>query len=93
MEHSHLCTCLPDTFNLRGMSNRYASLALELTTPVDDERPVFVSGNFCEWYPDIEHFRMQKIEAGKYHFQFPPDFRFDQPLEYKYTRGGWDQVD
>jgi predicted alpha/beta superfamily hydrolase len=75
------------------MSNRYASLSLELTTLVDDERPVYVSGNFCEWYPDIERYRMQKIAAGKYHFQFPPDFRFDSPLEYKYTRGGWDQVE
>jgi len=75
------------------MSNRYASLALELTTPVDDERPVYISGNFCEWFPDIERFRMQKIETGKYRFQFPSDFLFEQPLEYKYTRGGWDQVE
>ena len=75
------------------MSNRNASLALELTTTVDDERPVFVSGNFCEWYPDVERYRMQKIGAGRYHFQFPPDCHFEQPLEYKYTRGGWDQVE
>ncbi|AEI47707.1 alpha/beta hydrolase [Runella slithyformis] len=75
------------------MSNSYASLALELTTPVDDERPVYIAGNFCEWFPDIERFKMQKVEPGKYRFQFPPDFLFDQPLEYKYTRGGWDQVE
>ena len=81
------------TYETRVMSNRYASLALELTTALDDERPVFVAGNFCEWFPDIPRYQMQKIEPGKYHFQFPPDFQFDQSLEYKYTRGGWDQVE
>ncbi len=57
------------------MSNRYASLSLELTTAVDDERPVFVSGNFCEWYPDIAHFRMQKIGSeANITFSFLPIF-------------------
>ncbi|MFN4146240.1 MAG: alpha/beta hydrolase [Runella sp.] len=75
------------------MSNRYASLTLELTTPIDDDRPVFVAGNFCEWFPDIKEFQMEKLASGQYRFQFPSDFNFSQPIEYKYTRGGWDQVE
>ncbi|MEZ4901020.1 MAG: alpha/beta hydrolase-fold protein [Spirosomataceae bacterium] len=75
------------------MSNHYASLSLELITAIDDERPVFVAGNFCEWFPDVDRFQMKQLEKGKYHFQFPPDFSFTGPIEYKYTRGGWDQVE
>jgi predicted alpha/beta superfamily hydrolase len=88
-----VCVDVTLTYEGKVMSNSYASLALELTTAVDDERPVYIAGNFCEWFPDIERFRMQKVEPGKYRFQFPPDFLFDKPLEYKYTRGGWDQVE
>ncbi|MCU0341825.1 MAG: alpha/beta hydrolase-fold protein [Spirosomaceae bacterium] len=75
------------------MSNRSTTLSLELTTAADDERPVFVSGNFCDWYPDVPKFEMKKVATGKYSFQFPPDFQFDESVEYKYTRGGWDQVE
>lgn len=75
------------------MSNRNIILALELTTPIDDDRPVFVAGNFCSWYPNVAQFQMKKVDAGKYHFEFPHDFKFDEPIEYKYTRGGWDQVE
>ena len=64
------------------MSNRNIILALELTTPIDDDRPVFVAGNFCSWYPNVAQFQMKKVDAGKYHFEFPHDFKFDEPIEY-----------
>jgi predicted alpha/beta superfamily hydrolase len=69
------------------------TLNLELSTLVDDERPVFISGNFCEWTPNISTFEMQKIGTGKYAYTFPDDFTFPEKLEYKYTRGGWNQVE
>ena len=69
------------------------TLFLELTTTADDDRPVFVAGNFCDWSPDLPQFEMTRVAQGKYRFQFPDWFRFEQTLEYKYTRGGWDQVE
>ena len=42
------------------MSNRNL-LSLELTTPIDDERPVFIAGNFSEWNPDVADFEMQRV--------------------------------
>jgi predicted alpha/beta superfamily hydrolase len=74
------------------MSTRNA-LSLELTTPIDDGRPVFISGNFCEWYPDIVDYQMKRVELGKYIFDFPIDFALPEKLEYKYTRGGWNHVE
>ena len=68
-------------------------LRLELTTPVLDDRPVFVSGNFCEWLPDLAPFQMQSVGPGQYVYDFPPDLQLPNKLEYKYTRGGWDHVE
>ncbi len=74
------------------MSNR-TLLSLELATPVDDERPVYLSGNFCDWYPDLTEFEMEKVSKGKYKFSFPPEKNLPDTIEYKYTRGGWDFVE
>ena len=38
----------------------------ELSTPVEDERPVFLSGNFNQWLPDKEELKLNKVEEGKY---------------------------
>ncbi|MGA0559253.1 alpha/beta hydrolase [Larkinella sp. VNQ87] len=70
-----------------------ASLRLLLTTPSDDDRPVFVSSPFCQWYPDVEAFRMQKTGPGQYTLALPVDGASPSTLEYKYTRGGWDSVE
>ena len=68
-------------------------LRLELSTPVIDDRPVFVSGNFCDWLPDLPHFQMQPTGPGSFAIDFPPDAPLPDMLEYKYTRGGWDHVE
>ncbi|TLV00971.1 alpha/beta hydrolase [Dyadobacter luticola] len=69
------------------------TLTIELSTPAFDKRPVYITGNFCKWLPDLEEYRMTMIEPGKYQFQFPENMELPEPLEYKYTRGGWDQVE
>jgi predicted alpha/beta superfamily hydrolase len=66
---------------------------LELRTPVIDDRPVFVSGNFCKWLPDLDEFKMDMIAPGHYQYTFPADMELPTVIEYKYTRGGWDQVE
>lgn len=69
------------------------SLMLELTTNTDD-LPVFVTGNFCNWYPDVAEFQMEQVAQGKYRYAFPPEIIAKYPkIEYKYTRGGWDYAE
>ena len=74
------------------MSNR-TLLSLELATPVDDDKPVYLAGNFCDWYPDLTEFEMEKVGKGKYKFSFSPEKSLPETIEYKYTRGGWDFVE
>lgn len=76
-------------FYILRMNNR---LSLELQTEIDDDRPVYVSGNFCNWLPNKPEFKMQKIDAGKYQFVFPATFK-NSKIEYKYTKGGWEHVE
>ena len=69
------------------------TLHFELTTPVEDDRPVYLSGNFNAWLPDKENLRLNKIEEGKYILKFPDNIKLPETFEYKYTKGGWNQVE
>lgn len=68
-------------------------LELELTTPIDDERPVFVAGNFTEWHPDNANFQLTKVGLGKYQLILPRSILNLPKIEYKYTRGGWEHTE
>lgn len=69
------------------------AIRLELTTPVNDDRPVFITGNFCQWQPDAEFLQLQQTGPGQYVIELPAELVADEALEYKYTRGGWDSVE
>ncbi len=65
-------------------------LRLELFTPCDDERPVFLTGNFNGWAVRDEEYRMTRTGDGRYEYSFrsiPPSI---EVLEYKYVKGGWE---
>ena len=66
------------------------TLSIELTTPVDDKRPVYIVGNFNNWTVDETRFRLKRTGAGKFTFTFPPDVQLQQHTTYKYVRGGWE---
>jgi predicted alpha/beta superfamily hydrolase len=68
-------------------------LVIKLKTQEDDERPVFISGNFNNWATQDLHFKMQKIGEGQYIFQFPQDFQYPDELAYKFTKGDWSDVE
>jgi hypothetical protein len=64
-----------------------------LTTDEDDERPVYISGNFNLWVTQDKKFQMEKVGKGLYHFKFPNDFNYPDELLYKFTRGDWSEVE
>jgi predicted alpha/beta superfamily hydrolase len=66
---------------------------LEVKTNIKDDRPVFLSGNFCNWNPSHPDYLMKKVEDNIFRFEFEKDFNLDKPLDYKYTKGGWDHVE
>jgi predicted alpha/beta superfamily hydrolase len=63
---------------------------LELTTPVDDRRPVYVVGNFNNWIPEDPRFKMRRLSKGRFIYTFDRTPKLPAQLEYKYVRGGWE---
>ncbi len=64
-----------------------------LQTSDDDERPVYLSGNFNNWTTQDRRFQMKKISKGKYEFTFPATDDFQGELIYKFTKGDWSEVE
>ncbi|KGD67678.1 carbohydrate esterase [Flavobacterium aquatile] len=68
-------------------------LNIILTTDEDDERPVYISGNFNDWITQDKAFEMEKVGQGIYHFKFASNFEYPEELLYKFTRGDWSEVE
>ncbi|REG88657.1 alpha/beta hydrolase [Algoriphagus antarcticus] len=64
-----------------------------LNTSEDDDRPVYISGNFNKWATQDRRFQMKKIAIGKYEFTFPEGEEFENELIYKFTKGDWSEVE
>ena len=74
-----------------SISTRTKKIVLQ--TPEDDDRPVYISGNFNNWVTQDFHFKMKKVEQGKYEFTFPESPEFERELIYKFTKGDWSEVE
>ena len=68
-------------------------LRILLETPVQDDRPVYIAGNFNNWRADEKAYRMAKLPSGEYELIFFLSERVPYPLEYKYLKGGWENVE
>ncbi len=68
-------------------------LRIVLHIPQDDLRPVYLTGNFNEWKPDDLDYKMEHKGEGNYVFIFDGIEELPDTVEYKYTRGGWDNIE
>lgn len=58
----------------------------------DDDRPVFITGNFNKWNPRDPDFELKEIGENTYSIDIP-DEKLPDEIEYKFTRGGWENVE
>ncbi len=58
----------------------------------DDDRPVFLTGNFNKWHPRDSKFELKKIDKNLYSIDIE-DKKLPENIEYKFTRGGWENVE
>lgn len=65
-------------------------LTLDLFTPNDDARPVFLTGSFNAWATQDGRFQMNKVKDGHYQYTFHEIPAIAEPFEYKYVKGGWE---
>jgi len=65
------------------------SLTIRLRTPIHDDRPVFLVGNFNHWDAKSRQFPMERLGQGLYEYHFGESHLPNFPLEYKYVKGDW----
>lgn len=63
-----------------------------LKTKGDDDRPVYLIGNFNGWTTYDEQFKLSKVDDGHYTLNVD-DYKLPDILDYKYTRGDWSSVE
>lgn len=68
-------------------------LIFEMTTPEDDYRPVSVVGSFNNWNLDSGVVELERIREGFYRGSILFPHKNNILLEYKYIKGGWDDLE
>ena len=71
------------------------TLTVRLVSPsiTGDERSVYITGNFNDWNPADEASRMHSTSEGGFEIQFGDISTLPDTLEYKFTRGGWEEAE
>ena len=68
-------------------------LSFRLTTQVDDDEPIYVSGTFNNWNLADRRYQLKRTSPKNYHLEIPAGAEIKFPIEYKFVRGGWDEVE
>ena len=75
------------------MAKKKDQLRIELQALTDDDRPVYIAGTFNKWKAEDSAYQMTQTEPGKYVYLFESPLQHSFPIEYKYLRGSWEQVE
>lgn len=73
----------------RRSGRKQRHIEINVHTEMDDDRPVYLVGDFNDWVQRDERYRMTKVSKGRYVFAMDIS-QADLPLEYTYLKGGWD---
>ncbi len=58
----------------------------------DDDRPVYITGNFNKWNPRDQNFLLTETIKNTYSIDIE-NINLPEIIEYKFTRGGWGNVE
>ncbi|VEH21018.1 Predicted hydrolase of the alpha/beta superfamily [Chryseobacterium nakagawai] len=67
-------------------------MRFELYTDEKDDRPVFITGNFNNWNPKDDNYLLQRSDSHHYFIEIEDEKLADE-IEYKFTKGGWENVE
>ena len=63
-----------------------------LNTAEKDNRPIFITGNFNKWNPKDHDFQLTILDENTYSIDIEDQLLGDD-IEYKFTKGGWENVE
>ncbi|MCG2793601.1 MAG: carbohydrate esterase [Weeksellaceae bacterium] len=58
----------------------------------NDDRAIFITGNFNKWNPKDPKFELEKLDVQNYYINIHDDDLRDE-VEFKFTKGGWENVE
>lgn len=67
-------------------------MRFELYTDEKDDRPVFITGNFNNWNPKDYRYQLKQSDSRQYFIEID-DEKLAEEIEYKFTKGGWENVE
>lgn len=67
-------------------------MRFELYTDEKDDRPVFITGNFNNWNPKDYNYQLRQSDSRHYFIEIE-DEKLADDIEYKFTKGGWENVE
>ncbi|MFC6268522.1 alpha/beta hydrolase [Frigoriflavimonas asaccharolytica] len=67
-------------------------MIFNLTTIDQDERPVYITGNFNKWNPKDAAFQLTKNNDESYSIEIDDDL-LPEKIEFKFTKAGWENVE
>lgn len=69
-----------------------APMIFTLQSDEADERPVYLTGNFNRWDPRDAAYQMNPAGTNRYELEVDNEV-LPERIEYKFTRGGWENVE
>ncbi|RKT02031.1 putative alpha/beta superfamily hydrolase [Chryseobacterium defluvii] len=67
-------------------------MRFELYTEENDDRTVYITGNFNNWNPKDYNYQLGVSDSGTYCIEID-DSILPNSIEYKFTKGGWENVE
>lgn len=67
-------------------------MRFELYTEANDDRAIFITGNFNNWNPKDYRFQLKQSDARNYYIEIDLQVLPDH-IEYKFAKGGWENVE
>jgi predicted alpha/beta superfamily hydrolase len=67
-------------------------MRFELYTEANDDRAIYITGNFNSWSPKDYRYQLKQSDTQNYYIEIENDVLPDH-IEYKFTKGGWENVE
>ncbi|MET3537871.1 Predicted hydrolase of the alpha/beta superfamily [Chryseobacterium limigenitum] len=67
-------------------------MKFELYTEESDDRPIYITGNFNKWNPKDYSYQLKQLDPNRYSIEID-DQILPSVVEYKFTKGGWENVE
>lgn len=67
-------------------------MRFELYSEEIDDRTVYITGNFNKWNPKDYNFPLTQLDPNNYFIEINDEILPDI-IEYKFTKGGWENVE